>query len=183
MINKDTLKEAVDYIDALMKKEAAEKKEMEKFLIPQLRKIEKIDSLITWHEKKIKEQEVLKQVEIEKMRDLLDLAVMSSFSLKNGFTIMEDNRMNLEVTDVATFLKWLKQNCEPQEVLDFFANSLKKASLKRFCEKQFNKQREAGSMEPKIDGVNFGEQTFSGMTTLYRKVKDEKRKGNQSAKK
>lgn len=162
---------ACEKVVKMMNEEAAAKNKMKPILDKKLKEIQKIDNKIKWFEDKIKELESDKQFELNRMDDLLDLAMQSSHSLSNGYTVMPDNKAKVEVLDVAAFLKWLKQNREPQDVLDFFSDALKKANLKKFCDKEMNNQTEKGILEPKIDGIRFGEITYRRLTTLTKKVK------------
>jgi len=165
------VKDAINYTVDFMEKDAAEKKKMKPYLDKQLWAIQKTDNKIKWFENKIKELEEEKQLQLKKMGEYLDLAMQSSHSLKNGFTVMPDNKRKVEVTNTADFLKWLKANRKPQEVMSFFEGALKLSNLKSFCNKEANLQTEKGTIEPKIDGVEFGEITYRRLTTCVKEKK------------
>lgn len=145
--------------------------EMAPHLDLQLSKVEKIDAKIHWFNGKIKELEVEKQRELLKMDDLLDAAMTSKWELKNGYCVKPDNRHQIEIQDSGEFLKWLKENKEPQVILKFFKDALKVTNLKKFCDYEANMQRVKGIMKPSIGGVNIGEVTYRRLTTEYKKGK------------
>lgn len=119
---------------------------------------------------RIKESEEQKQKALNAYAELLDLAVVSSHTLKNGFTAKPDNRHKVFVKDKKAFMKWLKNNKSPDEVIDFICDSIGVTKLKRFCEKEFNDQRDKGNMVPEIDGIVFGDLTYRRLTTLYKRT-------------
>ena len=135
------------------------------YLDKALFEIEKIDEKINWFNEKAKQLEKEKQVKLSNLNELFDLAMVSKHSLKNGFTAKTDNRYKLEVEDTGAFLKWLKANCEPQEILKFFSDSLKVTKLKSFCEAKINEMRINGELAPEIDGVKIYDVTFRRLTT------------------
>jgi len=144
-----------------------EAKKFKPYLDSAVKEVQKIDNKIKWFEDKIKEEETKKQIELKKVADLFELALVNSHQLTNGYKVMIDNKYNLEVHDVGAFLKWLKVKCEPQDVLEFFSTSIKKASLKTFCEKYINKGRIDGKFqsEIEIDGIKINDLTFRRLTT------------------
>ncbi len=142
----------------------AEQKRLAPFLNRNLFQIYNIDN-------KIKELEKVKQEKLEKLGELMDLAMVNTHSLKNGFTVKPDNKRKVIVKDIAKFMAWLKVNKKPQEVFDFFKDAMKISALKSFCEKEANDQRIKGIMNPEIDGVEFGEITYRRLTTYMKKEK------------
>lgn len=171
MNDKAAIDKAYKDISEMMLKKAVAEEKMKPYLDKQLKEVEKIDNKIKWFEGKIKEEEAKKETEIKKMGELLDLAMKSSHALPNGFTVLPDDKREFKVIDAGKFLKWLKANVEPVEVMEFFKTSLKKTSMRSFCDKQANLQTEKGIMEPKIDGVQFGDITYRRLTTEKKKVK------------
>jgi len=162
---------ACENVEEDMLKKAAETKRMAPYLNEQLKKVQKVDKSIEWYENKIGELNKQKQNELAKMDDLLDLAMVSSHSLKNGYTVKPANSMKIKVVSTQKFLGWLKKNRTPLDVLLFFEGALKLANLKRFCEKEYNEQRLKGNMEPKVDGIEYGDITYRRLTTGIKKEK------------
>lgn len=130
------------------------------------RKVEKIDNQIEIYEMYIKREEKKKQVELSKFRDVLELAVKNDHTLPNGYRITYDNKRKIEIQNVGDFLRWMKNNCETSEVLEFFTDALKSTSIKKFVERKCDEQRANGIMEPKIDGIDLGQITFTRLTTF-----------------
>ena len=114
-MSKKPMDAAIEEIDKQMLEKEAKEKKMKPLLDAQLRLIEKDDGLIRWHENKMKDVEQRKQAKLSKMRELLDLAMQSTHSLKNGYTVRPDNKRKVEVTDIGAFMAWLKKNKKPQE--------------------------------------------------------------------
>jgi len=144
----------------------------EPYLKTEVEKVQKLDNKIKWFESKIKELEEEKQQQLRKTMELFDSAMVSKHILKNGYTVKVDDRYAMNILDTGKFLKWMKTNCEPHEVLEFFTNSLKVAALKKFCSQQVNKMRDDGKLgdEIVIDGIEILEKDFRRLTTEKRKV-------------
>ena len=150
-------------------KEIKDREEKNKpFLNSQALKIEKIDRQIKYYEDKIKSLEKSKQIELEVMQELFDTAVCSSHRLSNGYTVSISFSRKMKIENVQEFLLWMKQNCTPKEVLEFFEDSLKSTAIKKFVEKQCDLQRVKGEMEPKVAGVDIGDINFRRLTTFYK---------------
>ena len=143
------------------------------YLDADLKEIQKVDNKIEWFKEKTKELEKDKQVLLNRLSETFDLAMVHSHSLPNGFAAKVDNKFKCEINDSGKFLKWLKVNCEPHEVLEFFQDSLKVTKVKDFCSKQINKMKINGYMEHeiKIDGIEFSDLTFRRLTTIKPKGK------------
>lgn len=133
--------------------------------------VEQIDNKIAWFEGKIKELEEEKQKKLREVSEIFDTVMISKHKLSNGYTIKPDNRYDLVIDNVGEFLKWMKLNCEPQDVLGFFSTSIKVASLKSFCNKEINKQRLNGEILPSIDGITINDVNFRRLTTTKGKKK------------
>lgn len=144
-----------------------------KHLDAALFKVKKIDDQIAWNEKRIKELEAKKQEELRRVNDIFELAVVTKHTLTNGYTVKVDNRHKIEITSVSDFLKWLKTNCKPQEVLSFFEDSIKLSKLKRFCDDKINQMKDEGKFESeiKIDGIKIIDVQYRRLTTETRKKK------------
>lgn len=145
---------------------------MKPYLDKQLKKVQSCDLVI-------KKYEENKKNELAKMGELLDLAVVSTHSLANGYTVKPANKMKMHVKDIGEFMKWLKNNKTPSVVFEFFKDAMKITALKKFCENEFNDQRVDGNLEPKIDGIEFGELTYTRLTTYTK----EKSNGCEKSKK
>lgn len=122
----------------------------------------KIEALEAQKERLEKE----KQAELSKMEAYMELAVINTHALPDGYTVTYDHKRKLEVKDAGEFLRWLKSHCTPSEVLSFFEGAIKSASLKKFVEKKHDEARSNGIMDLKIDGLNIGEITFRRLTTF-----------------
>jgi hypothetical protein len=164
---KDALDKAMADIAGREKK----KENMKFFLDQQLRIIERIDKRLAYYEQKKIDVELEKREALSKMENLLDLASTLKHELDNGYFVKPDNKYKIEITDIVAFMKWLKNNKRPDEVLDFFKNALKISNLKHFCNKEINKQRIEGIIEPEIDGVILGDVSFNKLTTGYKEKK------------
>lgn len=162
-------KEAIDKAVKDIEDQELEAQKYEQILNRDAWAILRIDRNINYHEEKIKDLEKTKQDKIKLFNDKLELAVLSKWELDNGYTIKPDNRYNIEVEDTEAFLKWLKSNCKPEEVLEFFKDALKKSNLKRFAEKKINEQRLEGVMNPEIDGLYIKDLAYRRLTTTYKK--------------
>lgn len=138
------------------------------FLNKQAYKIEKIDKTIKYYEDKIKALEKSKQDELEVMQELFDTAVTTCHRLPNGYTVAISFSRKMKIENVQEFLLWLKQNCTPKEVLDFFDGALKSTAIKKFVEKQCDKQRIDGEIDPKVSGIDIGDINFRRLTTYYK---------------
>lgn len=158
-------------IEEIMIERASKLNKMKPFLDHKLKEIQKIDNKLNWYQEKIKEIEKEKQKELDKMNDLLETAMVDTHKLSNGFGVKPDNKRKVEITNISDFLKWLKQNKTSSEVLSFFDDAIKLTKLKSFCEKESNEQRLKGIIQPKIDGVEFGDITFLRLTTFTSKEK------------
>lgn len=122
-------------------------------------------------DKKIRLLEKEKAEKLNKFNEMLETNALSSHSLPNGFYARPDDRFKIEIDNVELFLKWLKTNVKPLEVLAFFKTAIKKTELKRFCEHHYNMKRIEGVQDPKIDGITIGEKTYRRLTTEYKKGK------------
>lgn len=165
------LDEAMAKCEKIMIEQAAERNRLKPYLDAQLRVIQKFDKKIEWFEHKIKEIEKEKEKEINKIQDLLELAGTVKHELDDGYQIKPDNRREIVIKDIKKFMLWLKQNKTSSEVLDFFESALKATAVKRFCEKEHDKQRLNGIMSPAIDGVIMGDMTFRQLKTSYKNNK------------
>ena len=130
-----------------------------------IRPILKIDNSIDYYKKKILELEDEKELELRKVSDLFELAMVSTHSLKNGYTVKVDNRYKIEIKNVRAFLGWLKVNADPENVLELFATGLKKTVIYKYASKEINNMRIRGEMEPKIDGLEIYDITYRKLTT------------------
>ncbi len=131
---------------------------------------------VRYLDKQIKKFEEMKQEEINRMEDLMELAVVSKHTLKDGFFIKPANTRKVYLKDIGKFLKWLKANRNPYEILAFFKDAFKITAVKNFCDDEANAQRLKGIMEPKIDGIELGGITYNRLTTGYPKEKKCKKK-------
>ena len=138
---------------------------MKPHLDVQLGKVQKIDSSILYYENKIKEAEEEKQKSLMGMGDLLELAGTSNHKLKNGYEVRPDNKHYIKIQDVTLFMRWLKANKTPTEVILFLEDAIGKTALKRFVNKEINEQRMSGELSPAIAGIDFGEITYRRLTT------------------
>lgn len=155
---------ALEVIEAMKKAED----EARPYLDRQARIIMALDKRLNNLEVFKKNIEEEKQKELEKMQDLMEAVPTIIHSLPNGYTVAYDHKRKMEVDNMASFLRWLKTNCEPHEVLSFFQDAIKSANLKKFVEKKCDEQRQAGVMEPKIDGIDIKEITFRRLTTFFK---------------
>jgi len=169
--NSKSIDESFKKVSKQMLNAAVENKKMKPILDKQLKEVEKIDNKIKWFENKIKEEEERKEKELRKMNDLLELAVKSTHKLSNGYTVKPDDKREFTVEDIGSFLKWLKANKSPIEVMEFLKTSMKKTALRSFCNEEANKQRIEGIIEPKIDGIILGQVTYRRLTTCISKEK------------
>ena len=137
------------------------------YLDAEVKKVQQIDNQIRWFKKKLEDLEYEKQQQLRKTMELFDTTMVSSHSLKNGYTVLVDDRYAINILDTGEFLKWLKVNCQTSEVLEFFSNSLKVASLKKFCSKKINEMRANGALgdEVAIGGIEILEKDFRRLTT------------------
>lgn len=143
------------------------------YLDKDLKEIEKIDNKIEWFQSKITDLEKEKQNKLANLAETFDTAMVTRHSLKNGYTALIDNRYEIKIDDTAAFLKWLKANCTPDEVLEFFTSSLKITSLKKFCSVQINKRVMQGMFESEIqiDGITIKDMQYRRLTTKKGKQK------------
>lgn len=137
----------------------------------QARVVQAIDRRMERLESQLEALEKEKQAELVKMLDFFDLAVVNHHSLPDGYTVSVDNKREIQIDDPAKFLKWMKENCEPQEVLEFFKDALKSTKLKSFITKQCNKQAVKGEIEPNVGGITIGDITFRRLTTHHQEKK------------
>ena len=161
------MKAADKTLEKIQKEMQERKDELEKMrphLDRHLKNLQMLDEGITSLEEK-------KQKALLKMSEILDLAMVTTHSLTNGYTVKPSNKHKVEIVDIAKFLIWLKENKSPVEVMEFFKTGIKTTALKKFCEVEFNEQRIKGEMIPKIEGINFGNLTFRKLTTIVRKGK------------
>ena len=166
---KTAMDKAIEKVDKQLAEKAIAQNKAKPLLDRQLRAVEKADGLIKWYENKIKEAEEDKQKELMKMNDLLEMAEKSTHELKNGYKVKPDNKYYIQIKDVGAFMSWLKKNKTPDEVFEFFKDSIGKRALKKFCSKEINHQKECGIIEPVIDGIDFGDITYRRLTTTRRK--------------
>lgn len=166
-------KKPLDYAMDKIKEQDMEAGKHKPYLDAECKIVQNIDNKIEWHQSKIAELEKLKQAQLSKVSELFDLAMVHKHELKNGYIVKTDNRYKLEVQSVGDFLKWLKANVEPQDVLKFFEDAIKITKLKSFVEHQINLQRIEGELEPKVDGIKIFDVTFRRLTTTKRKVKND----------
>ena len=135
-----------------------------------------IDRKLEALEEQKKRLEKEKQKELEKMQDYLELGLVLTHTLSDGYTITYDTKRKTGIVSVAEFLRWLKAHCSTSEVLHFFDDALKAAAIKKFVEKKCDEQRANGVLDPKIDGIDIGEITFRRLTTFTK----EKEKNGKS---
>lgn len=159
---------AVEKAEKILLERAVTQNKMKPLLDKQLGKAEVLDKKISYHQTKIKELEEEKQKELSKLSELLDLAVLGSHALPNGYTAMPDDRRKIVVNSIGDFMKWLKVNKSTDDVFEFFEGAMKLTKLKRFCEEEVNRQRLNGEISPSIDGVEIGKVTFRRLTTKYK---------------
>ena len=55
--------------------------------------------------------------------------------------------------------------------MEFLKDALKVTAIKSFCTTELNDQRINGVMEPKIDGIEIGAETYRRLTTTIKKEK------------
>lgn len=125
-------------------------------------------------DKQINQLENQKKARLNNLSELFDSAMITSHTLQNGYHVGPDNRFKIELTDIGAFLKWLKENKEPVEVMKFLGEAIKLGNLKRFVEQEYNHQRENGEVEPSVEGVKFGKLTFRKLGTKYKKIQKRK---------
>lgn len=171
-VNKIEGKKPLDWAMEKIMEQDMEAKKYKPYLDKALRDVKLVDDKIDWYQRQIDEQEKIKQAKLNKISELFDLAMVSKHELPNGYTVKTDNRYKLEVQDVGAFLKWLKTNCEPQQVLEFFKDAIKVTKLKSFAEKQINEMRINGELSPEIDGLKIYDVTFRRLTTLTKEKKN-----------
>lgn len=133
-----------------------------------------VDRKIEALEKQLKRLEQEKQKELEKMMEYLELGVVLKHTLPDGYTVTYDHKRKVKINSVSEFLRWMKAHCKTSEVLTFFDDSLKAASIKKFVEKKCDEQRAEGVLDPKVDGIEIGEITFRRLTTFYKEKEDGK---------
>lgn len=170
------MSELMKLLDELEEKflmEAAEQNKLKPYLDKKAWEIFKVDQRIKYLEED-------KNKLLNEMRDLLEMGTESTHTLNNGFKIMPDNRYRITVKDFSTFMKWLKESNSPKVIMDFLEDGLKVATIKRFCEREVNKQRVAGEMEPKIPGIILGEKTYTKLKTEMIKNGTGKADGSRS---
>lgn len=158
------LKNNLDALDKVLKEKENNLKKWTPELNKQAHVIKRLDDTIEYHEKKIKLLEEQKKDELEKMQELFDSAVINSHTV-GDYKIYASLSRKMDIADVPAFLKWLKLNCTPDEVIEFFTDALKATNLKRFVERQADKQRLKGEMNPIIDGIDLGDITYRRLTT------------------
>ena len=146
-------------------------KKFKPLLDGKLKSLQELDNKIEWFEQKIATLEKMKKKILGDTGNLLESSGQQSHALYNGYTVKPDNKRKVEVKDISKFMKWLKENKKPQVVFDFFEDAMKISSLKKFCETEANEQRLNGEIEPIIDGVDFGEVTYTKLKTEMKKEK------------
>ncbi len=151
-----------DELEKALKEIAEKERKDARYLEPKMRECE-------WIDKQIVNLEAKKQAKLSEIEDLLEVVGKPSHRLKNGYTVKRDDKLKVRIKSTKDFLLWLKNNREPAAVMAFFEGALKLTALKKFCEKEYNRQRDNGVMKPKIDGVEYGEVTYRRLTTEYKK--------------
>lgn len=131
-----------------------------------------VDKKIEALENQVKRLEIEKQKELDKMREYMELGVVLTHKLSDGYTITYDNKRKMKIRSVSEFLRWMKANCQTSEVLSFFDDALKQANVKKFVEKKCDEQRANGIQDPKVDGIDLAEITFTRLTTFYKEKED-----------
>ncbi len=127
-----------------------------------------IDRKIEGLEAQLKRLEQEKQKELSKMEEYMELGVVLTHTLPDGYTVSYDHKRKIKINSVSEFLRWLKAHCKTSEVLSFFDDAIKSAAIKKFVEKKCDEQRAEGILEPKVDGIEIGEITFRRLTTFYK---------------
>jgi hypothetical protein len=138
------------------------------FLDKQAIIVRSVDKKIEALEKQLKRLEEEKQRELTKMEEYMELGVVLTHTLPDGFTVTYDHKRKMEIRNVGEFLRWLKAHCKTSEVLTFFDGAIKATAIKKFVEKKCDEQRAEGILEPKVDGVDIKEITFRRLTTFYK---------------
>jgi len=160
---------ALASVDAIMQKQNEQKEKFRPILDKRLQKIEVVDKAIENLENIIKQKEEEKIMLLKDMENDMELAMVSTHTLANGYTVKPDNRFKIEINDIGAFMKWLKTTKTPDEVFDFFKTALKQTSVKRFVEKEINLQNTKGIISPEIDGVEIFDISYRRLTTEYKR--------------
>lgn len=142
------------------------------FLDKQAITVRAIDRSIEGLERQLKKLEADKQKELDKMQEYMELGVVLTHTLSDGYTISYDHKRKMKINSVSEFLRWLKAHCKTSEVLSFFDDAIKSASIKKFVEKKCDEQRAEGILDPKVDGIEIGEITFRRLTTFYKEKEE-----------
>lgn len=163
----------VGIFDEMMLKQAEKTQEFRPLLDKALWEIYKVDNAIEYHERQKAELEKKKKELINKMYPILESSGSLSHEVETKsfrYTIKPNNRHKVGVTSTRDFLKWLKANCEPKEVMEFFEGAFKKAHLEKFISNKVNDLIDAGKA-PVIDGTDIGEVTFNRFSTKKKEKK------------
>lgn len=159
------LDKALEEVDKIMLEQAAQQQKMNPILDRKLKELYRLDDSIKYFEGRIKIIEKEKKQKLDEMQNLLDLAMKSSHSLKNGYTVKPKSNRKMKIEDPEKFLRWIKKHKTPNEVMEFLSSALKLTNVKKFCEKEFDNQKEQGEIYPSVDGIRYGKETFTQLQT------------------
>lgn len=162
---------AMETVEKILLEEAANKNEMKPYLEKKLKEIR-------WVENKQAELSQKREDLLKEMTDLLELAGEISFQLTDGFRARYAHTREVKVEDFKAFMKWIKENKEPKDVMEFLENAVKSGAVKKFVEKEIENQKINGELEPNIDGVSAGAISFRRLTTDHKGAKFEKTRTN-----
>lgn len=143
----------------------SEIEEHKKILSPMLIDLKKVDDSIEYFENRLKEAEKIKQIKLKAINDIFELTALLEYSLPCGYKVKMGNKYKVDITSMPEFLKWLKANLEPQEVLRFFDGALKDTYVKNFASEWINRRKMKGEIDVKIDGLNIEGLTYRRLTT------------------
>lgn len=137
----------------------------EKILDDAAKIVEQIDLRISRKEKELEALEVLKQEALLKMRDVMESIPVNSYTRKNGYKIYFYGTEPLVISNIKDFMQWLKANYSPNEVLNFFAESIKLKNLQSFINEHLAKERERGILNSTIAGIELDKAGYRRLKT------------------
>ena len=110
--------------------------------IKQLKILEKHHDNIERIKKELDNAKILYKNECEKMTNILELLNLRQYSLGPNFECFEKTYHEVEVIDKKAFFKWLKENCTPDEIIEFLTPPTTKGDIKKFINKKLEDKNE-----------------------------------------
>lgn len=127
--------------------------------------VELIDLRIHRKEKEIESLEAIKQEELNKMRDVMEVAGVNSYTRKNGYKIYYRGNEQMEITNIRDFMQWLKKYYSPDDVLSFFAEAIKLGVLQKFIQDHIARDKDKGIITSEVDGIDIQKSEYRRLRT------------------